>query len=58
MTLTEYAQKVKELREAQKVFFQYRSTSALNLCKRLEKEVDKMTVEILGEKKENQLSLL
>ena len=40
MTPTEFADKVAAMREAQKNYFKYRSSKALQLSKLLEKEVD------------------
>lgn len=40
MTPKEFFEKVVKLREAQKNYFKTRSSMALQLCKRLEKEID------------------
>lgn len=40
MTPKEFYEKVVKMREAQKSYFKTRSSMALQLCKRLEKEID------------------
>lgn len=40
MTPKEFYEKVVKMREAQKNYFKTRSSMALQLCKRLEKEID------------------
>ena len=50
--------KVKEMREAQKEYFKYRMTSALQKSKRLEAEVDKeikRAIQIKNDKKQLEL---
>mgnify|MGYP003407993633 CR=1 FL=1 len=51
----EFVQKVIQMRNAQKAFFESRSLSFLNEAKRLEREVDKMIEKIINE--ENNPSL-
>lgn len=45
MTTGEFADKVFAMRQAQKNYFKYRSNSALELSKHLEKEVDDILLE-------------
>lgn len=40
MNAREFFNKVSEMREAQKEYFRYRATIALNKSKRLEREID------------------
>ena len=47
MTTGEFADKVSQMREAQKEYFKYRTKEALQRSKQLEKEVD----DILGNRK-------
>jgi len=51
----EFVQKVIQMRNAQKAFFESRSSSFLSEAKRLEREVDKMIERIIDE--ENNPSL-
>lgn len=64
MTTTELAKQVKELRDAQKKFFEMRRVGNINTqvqleqCKKLEKELDKTIAEVLKtEENKNQISL-
>lgn len=54
MTLSEYAQLIKEMRQAQKAYFQTRDRAILDKSKQLEKRVDAETAKIL----DNQTRLL
>lgn len=42
ITLTDFAQKVKAMREEQKAYFRTRSSSSLNKAKTLESQVDQI----------------
>lgn len=54
--LRELAIKVAEMRASQKLFFQYKSHSALNDSKRLEKEVDLLIKKVGKTKGEIEIS--
>lgn len=52
----EFVQKVIQMRNAQKAFFESRSPSFLSEAKRLEREVDKMIQKIIDEEKNPSLN--
>lgn len=52
----EFVQKVIQMRNAQKAFFESRSPSFLSEAKRLEREVDRMIARIIDEEKNPSLN--
>lgn len=52
----EFVQKVIQMRNAQKAFFESRSPSFLSEAKRLEREVDQMIARIIDEEKNPSLN--
>ncbi len=57
MDVKELAEKVQEVRQAQKDYFSKRTPSALELSKRLEKELDTAVHDILHPEIKNQIKM-